>query len=67
MEVLQNAGFFAKLTLAIAFFPLGMAIAYVAGPTERRLALMRPFSRRGSSPRCLAASSACSTRCAPSV
>lgn len=47
MEVLQNAGFFAKLTLAIAFIPLGMAIAYVARPTERRLALMRPFSLAG--------------------
>jgi hypothetical protein len=44
MEVLQGAGIFAKLTLAIALIPFGMAIVYVTGPTERRLALMRPFS-----------------------
>ncbi len=47
MEVLQNAGVFAKLTLAIAFIPFGMAIVYVARPTERHLALMRPFSLAG--------------------
>ena len=47
MEVLQGAGVFAKLTLAIALIPFGMAIVYVAGPTERRLALMRPFSLAG--------------------
>lgn len=47
MELLQNAGFFAKLTLLIALLPLGMAVAYVVRPTERRLALMRPFSLAG--------------------
>ena len=56
MEMLQGAGFFAKLTLSIAFTPLVVAVMYAARPTERRLALMRPFS--------LAASSACSTYCA---
>ncbi len=47
MEMLQGAGFFAKLTLLIAFIPLVLAIMYVARPTERRLALMRPFSLAG--------------------
>jgi hypothetical protein len=47
MEVLQGAGYFAKLTLLIAFVPLVMAVMYVTHPTERRLALMRPFSLAG--------------------
>lgn len=47
MELLQNAGWFAKLTLAIAFIPLGMAVVYLVRPTERHLALMRPFSLAG--------------------
>lgn len=47
MELWQNAGFFAKLTLAIAFVPLVMAAVYFVRPTERRLALMRPFSLAG--------------------
>ena len=47
MEMLQGAGFFAKLTLSIAFTPLVVAVMYAARPTERRLALMRPFSLAG--------------------
>ena len=43
----QQAGFFAKLTLAIDFVPLVMALVYVVGPSERRLALMRPLSLAG--------------------
>lgn len=47
MEFLQQAGWFTRFTLAIAFVPLGMAVVYVVRPTERRLALMRPFSLAG--------------------
>lgn len=44
MEVLQHAGIFALLTLAIQLIPLIMATVYVVRPSERRLALMRPLS-----------------------
>jgi hypothetical protein len=47
MEILQNAGVFALLTLAIDLVPLVMAVVYVVSPTERHLALMRPFSLAG--------------------
>ena len=47
MEFLQQAGWFTRFTLAIAFVPLGMAVVNVVRPTERRLALMRPFSLAG--------------------
>jgi hypothetical protein len=47
MEILQHTGIFALLTLAIGLIPLGMAMVYVVRPTERHLALMRPFSLAG--------------------
>jgi putative copper export protein len=47
MEILRHAGIFALLTLAIDLVPLVMAAVYVARPTERNLALMRPFSLAG--------------------
>lgn len=47
MEILQHAGIFALLTLAIDLVPLVMAAIYVVRPTERHLALMRPFSLAG--------------------
>lgn len=47
MEILRHAGIFALLTLAIDLVPLAMAIVYVLRPTERNLALMRPFSLAG--------------------
>jgi hypothetical protein len=47
METMRNAGIFAMLTLALDFVPLVMAVVYVIGPTERRLALMRPLSLAG--------------------
>ncbi len=47
MEMLHNAGGFAKLTLAMGLVPLIMAIIYVIHPTERNLALMRPLSLAG--------------------
>jgi len=47
MEVIRHASILALLTLIIDVAPLAMALAYVARPTERRLALMRPFSLAG--------------------
>jgi hypothetical protein len=47
MELLQHAGNFAILTLLIDLVPLGMALVYLVRPTERHLALMRPFSLAG--------------------
>jgi hypothetical protein len=47
MEVLHGASIFALLTIVIAFAPLLMAVVYVARPTERNLALMRPVSLAG--------------------
>ena len=47
MEMLREAGLFARLTLAIGFVPLIMAVVYVFRPTERNLALMRPLSLAG--------------------
>jgi hypothetical protein len=47
MEMLRNAGVFARLTLAVGVVPLIMALVYVTRPTERNLALMRPLSLAG--------------------
>lgn len=47
MEWLRHAGLFARLTLMIDFVPLIMAVVFVARPTERHLALMRPLSLAG--------------------
>jgi hypothetical protein len=47
MEVLRNASIFAKLTLLVDLVPLVMAVIYMARPTERNLALMRPLSLAG--------------------
>ena len=47
MEMLRNAGLFARLTLALDFVPLVMALLYVVRPNERRLAFMRPMSLAG--------------------
>lgn len=47
MEMLQHAGVFALLTLAITLVPLVMAAVYLVRPTDRHLALMRPFSLAG--------------------
>ena len=47
MELLQTAGILAKLTLLMTLLPLVTAVIYVARPTERHLALMRPFSLAG--------------------
>jgi hypothetical protein len=47
MELLRHAGGFALMTLAIDLVPLGMAIVYAVRPTERNLALMRPFTLAG--------------------
>jgi len=47
MELLRNAGLFALLTLTLDLVPLLMAVWYVIGPSEQRLALMRPLSLVG--------------------
>jgi hypothetical protein len=47
METLRHAGIFSLVTLAIDLVPLIMAVVYVVRPTERNLALMRPFSLAG--------------------
>jgi hypothetical protein len=47
MDILRHAGIFALLTLAIDLIPVAMAVVYVVRPTERNLALMRPFSLAG--------------------
>jgi|RhiMetdeSRZDD1v2_1073273.scaffolds.fasta_scaffold1588155_2 hypothetical protein len=47
MDLLRQAGIFALLTLAIDLVPLIMAVVFVLRPTERNLALMRPFSLAG--------------------
>ena len=43
-EMLNEAGWFAKLTLLLGVTPLLFAVAYAARPTERRLALVRVIS-----------------------
>lgn len=47
MEALSQAGIMAKLSMAVPFAPLVMAIAYAIRPTEARLALLRPLSLAG--------------------
>lgn len=47
MELLQHAGWFAKLTLLIGLAPLVMAVGYLIQPSDTRLALMRPLSLAG--------------------
>lgn len=47
MEILREASLMALLSLALTFVPLVMAVLYVARPSERRLALMRPLSLAG--------------------
>ncbi len=47
LTILRSASMFALLTLVIGFAPLVAAIVYVARPSERNLALMRPLSLAG--------------------
>jgi hypothetical protein len=47
MELWNQMGWFAKLSLLIGALPLVAAGLYVIQPTERRLALMRPISLAG--------------------
>jgi hypothetical protein len=47
MTMLREASLFAILTLILGLVPLAMAVTYVARPTERHLALMRPLSLAG--------------------
>jgi hypothetical protein len=43
-EMLRQASVVALLSLIVAVLPLGAGIAYAIGPSEGRLALMRPIS-----------------------
>jgi len=47
LDAIPQMGVFAVLTMIIGLVPLAMALAYVANPSERRLALMRPLSLAG--------------------
>jgi hypothetical protein len=47
MGMLRSASLFALLSLTVGLVPLVMAVVYVARPTERHLALMRPLSLAG--------------------
>ncbi|MGE0359885.1 MAG: hypothetical protein AB7H93_06460 [Vicinamibacterales bacterium] len=47
MEMLRQAGLFARLSLALGLVPLVMGVVYLLRPTERNLALMRPLSLAG--------------------
>ena len=44
LDMFRQMGVFALMTMVMAVVPLIMAVAYVAAPTERHLALMRPVS-----------------------
>lgn len=44
VEMFDQMGWFAKLSLLAGFAPMGLAVAYVVRPSERTLALMRPVS-----------------------
>jgi hypothetical protein len=44
VDLLGEAGVFAKLTMAVAIVAFGVAVAYVFRPTEQKLLLMRPVS-----------------------
>jgi hypothetical protein len=44
MDLFEEIGPFAKLTMLVAIATFGLAVSYVVRPTERRLILMRPVS-----------------------
>jgi hypothetical protein len=44
VEMFDQMGWFAKLSLLAGFAPMGLAVAYAVRPSERTLALMRPVS-----------------------
>lgn len=44
LEMLNQAGLFAKLSLLLGFGPLAVAAVYLFRPTEWTLALLRPLS-----------------------
>src|SRR5262245_17359792 len=43
-EAFTNAGVVGLLSMAVGLLPLGAGIAYAAGPSEARLAMLRPLS-----------------------
>ena len=44
VELYNQSGILAKLSLLVGFAPPGLAVGYVFRPAERTLALMRPVS-----------------------
>jgi hypothetical protein len=44
VDAFNQAGVFAKLSLLVGFGPPGLALFYVARPTERTLLILRPVS-----------------------
>ena len=46
-EMLSHASIVARVSLLVTLFPLAAGVAYLARPTEQRLALMRPISLVG--------------------
>jgi len=44
LDMFRQMGVFALMTMVMAVVPLIMAVVYVAAPSERNLALMRPVS-----------------------
>ncbi len=44
MDILNQIGPFAKLSVLVSVVPLAAALAYAIRPTERKLLLMRPVS-----------------------
>lgn len=44
LQMLQQMGLAALLSMFVSLLPLGFGILYAARPTEQRLALMRPIS-----------------------
>jgi hypothetical protein len=44
MDLFGAISLFGKLTMAVAIFAFGLAVAYVFRPTEQKLVLMRPLS-----------------------
>ena len=44
LNVFRESSIFGLISMLVAVLPVGAGLAYVASPTERRLAFMRPVS-----------------------
>src|SRR5215213_10659654 len=47
LGVFREASIAALLSMLVCLFPIGAGLAYLLGPSEQRLALMRPISLAG--------------------